>query len=64
MSENVDMSQNDPGALKHDGSHDRIEGPLPEFDKFDRYTGYDYYRCRRCGAEAMRRLDLEGCCEP
>ena len=58
----ADMSQNDSGAYKYDGSYDRIEGPIRELNKFDEFTGYDYYRCRNCGAEAMRRLDLEGCC--
>lgn len=33
-----------------------------EFDQYDRYTGYDYFRCTRCGAERMRRSLLEGCC--
>ncbi|RAW44070.1 hypothetical protein DQW50_16225 [Halorubrum sp. 48-1-W] len=41
----------------------RIAGPLPEYNRFDEYTGADYYRCRRCGAEALRRIDLEACCE-
>lgn len=37
----------------------RIEGPIPEFDKYHEYTGYDYYRCCACGAEAIRRRELE-----
>lgn len=45
-----------------DDSRDRIEGPIPEFDKYGDYTGYTYVRCRDCGAEAMRRRDLDECC--
>lgn len=41
---------------------DRIAGPLAEFDKHGRPTGAEYYRCRACGAEAMRRQDLSECC--
>jgi len=41
----------------------RIAGPIPEYDQYDRPTGYDYFRCTVCGREAMRRVDLEGCCE-
>jgi len=48
---------------KHPVSERRIAGPLMEFDRFDQYTGYDYFRCTRCGAESLRRIDLEGCCE-
>lgn len=55
------MATNAPEA--HKSPRDRIDGPIPEFDKFDRYTGCDYYRCRNCGREAMRRVDLEGCCD-
>jgi len=57
----TDMATNAPEA--HKSPRDRIEGPIPEFDKFDRHTGHHYYRCRDCGREAMRRVDLEGCCE-
>ena len=42
---------------------DRIDGPIPEFDKYGRYTGYDYFRCTHCGAEAMRTAYLQECCE-
>jgi len=45
----------------HDGR--RITGPLPEYNKFDEYTGVTYYRCRRCEAEALERDHLSGCCE-
>jgi len=41
----------------------RLEGPLPEFNKYGNYTGEDYWRCGDCGAEAMRRKDLDDCCE-
>ena len=40
----------------------RLVGPLQEVDKHGRSTGASYYRCRACGAEAMRRRDLESCC--
>jgi hypothetical protein len=56
-----DMATNAPEA--HKSPRDRIDGPIPEFDAWDRYTGYDYFRCRNCGREAMRRVDLEGCCD-
>lgn len=45
-----------------DEDDDRLEGPLPEFNKYGNYTGEDYYRCGDCGAEAMRRTDLGDCC--
>jgi hypothetical protein len=41
----------------------RIRGPIPEFDAYGEWTGKEYYRCRACGAEAMRKRDLEDCCE-
>ena len=37
---------------------ERIEGPIPEMDKYGTYTGHDYFRCRSCGREAMHRHDL------
>ena len=40
----------------------RVDGPLQEVDKHGRPTGAVYYRCTVCGAEAMRRQDLEDCC--
>ena len=40
----------------------RIEGPFREFDKYDRATGLQYFRCRECGVESIRKEDLEGCC--
>lgn len=43
--------------------HARITGPHPEFDKYGQYTGSDYWRCTGCGAEAIRRSDLDKCCE-
>jgi hypothetical protein len=57
------MSTKDAGAEEPSATDGRrIDGPIPELDKFDRYTGYDYYRCTNCGREAMRAGDLEGCC--
>jgi len=41
----------------------RITGPHPEFDKYGNYTGSDFWRCSGCGAEAIRRSDLDYCCE-
>ena len=41
----------------------RIEGPIPEYNQYSEYTGTTYYRCRDCGAESLRRIDLEGCCD-
>jgi len=53
-------------ALSENESSDttdaQIRGPIPEFDKYDRYTVADYYRCAGCGLEAMRRRDLAGGC--
>ena len=55
----------DGGTIATDDRSDttsRIRGPVPEFDANGRLTGGEYYRCRRCGTEAMRRRDLECCC--
>lgn len=41
----------------------RIDGPIPEQDKFDRRTGYSYYECTACGRQAMRPSDLDDCCQ-
>lgn len=41
---------------------DRIDGPIPEFDRHGNATGATYYRCTSCGSEAMRAGDLEACC--
>jgi hypothetical protein len=30
-----------------------IEGPIAEFDEYDRPTGYGFFRCTGCGVEAM-----------
>jgi hypothetical protein len=46
-----------------DAGGERIEGPFPEFNKYGNYTGAEYYRCGRCGTEAMREKDLSDCCE-
>lgn len=39
-------------------THD-VGGPFPEFDRYGRFTGARYFRCRNCGREAIRRRDLE-----
>jgi len=57
------MSSLDASRDKHPGADRRIAGPIPEFDRFDQYTGHDYFRCTLCGAESLRRIDLEGCCD-
>jgi hypothetical protein len=46
------------GTTAESDDEPTIEGPIPEFDKYDDYTGYDYFRCTGCGVEAMRRRDL------
>jgi len=56
------MSANDTDRDKHPVPERRIAGPLMEFDQYDQYTGYDYFRCRSCGRESLRRIDLEDCC--
>jgi hypothetical protein len=40
----------------------RIDGPIQELNRFGQPTDHDYYRCRACGREAMRRRDLADCC--
>lgn len=57
------MQSNEPNRVKRPVDERRIEGPIPEYDKYDRYTGHDYFRCRVCGAESLRLLDLEDCCD-
>ena len=57
------MSSLDASRDKHPGAERRIAGPIHEFDRFDRPTGTTYYRCTRCGAEALERHHLAGCCE-
>ena len=42
--------------------HDRIEGPIPEFDADGTATGAHYFKCLHCGREAMRKRDLKTCC--
>jgi hypothetical protein len=39
---------------------EHVEGPYWERDPYGGYTGATYYRCRRCGVEALRRTDLAG----
>jgi hypothetical protein len=39
-------------------SHEFV-GPFPELDRYGRYTGSRYFRCRHCGREAVRRKDLD-----
>jgi len=57
------MSTDTPTRDKHPHSDRRIEGPIPEYNRFSEYTGTTYYRCRDCGAESLRRIDLHGCCD-
>ncbi len=46
------------GTTAESAAEPRIEGPIPEFNKYGDYTGYDFFRCTGCGVEAMRRRDL------
>ena len=57
------MSINVRDRDKHPVSDRRIDGPIPEYNQFSEFTGTTYFRCRDCGAEALRRIDLQGCCE-
>ena len=57
------MSLNVRDRDKHPVSDRRIDGPIPEYNQFSEFTGTTYFRCRDCGAEALRRIDLQGCCE-
>ena len=57
------MSLNVRDRDKHPVSDRRIDGPIPEYNQFSEFTGTTYFRCRRCDAEALRRIDLAGCCD-
>jgi hypothetical protein len=35
-----------------------VDGPFWERDPYGGYTGVSYYRCRRCGTEALHRKEL------
>jgi len=57
------MSEHAPRGDKSSRSTERrIAGPIPEYNRFDEWTGTTYYRCTACGAEALDRDDLAGCC--
>lgn len=51
------------GSESNVAAGDRIRGPIMEFDANGNPTGAEYYRCRDCGTEAMRKRDLTGCCD-
>ena len=57
------MSNYDSVGHKDPTHERRIEGPIPEHNRFGEFTGVTYFRCRRCGAEALGRIYLQGCCE-
>jgi len=57
------MSQDVPRGHKSPRTTRRIDGPIPEYNRHGDYTGVTYYRCTACGAESLRRIDLEGCCD-
>jgi hypothetical protein len=57
------MSDHAPRGEKAPRTERRIAGPIREYNRYDQYTGYTYYRCRECEAEALRREDLRGCCD-
>jgi len=64
VSEATDMSVSERRPQKDEGTDGRrIAGPIPEYNRFDEYTGTTYFRCRNCGAESLRRVDLYGCCD-
>lgn len=56
------MSTIAPDRDKDPVTRRRIEGPIPEYNRFGEYTGVTYFRCRECGAEALEREHLQGCC--
>lgn len=56
MSSNATPDLQDSGTTETDAP---IDGPIPELDHHGRPTGARYYRCRRCGREAMRERDLQ-----
>ncbi|WPH59260.1 hypothetical protein AFNJKBDN_CDS0043 [Halorubrum virus V_ICIS4] len=56
------MSRYEPSGEKAPRTERRIAGPIPEYNRWDEYTGTTYYRCKRCGAESLRKVDLAGCC--
>ena len=56
------MSTHTPERDKHTLTDRRIEGPLPEYNRFDEFTGVTYFRCRSCAAEALEREHLIDCC--
>lgn len=57
------MTTNESRPQKDRAHERRIAGPIPEYNQYDEYTGTTYYRCRVCEAEALRRIDLQGCCD-
>jgi len=59
----LDMSLNARDPDKCRVTDGRIVGPIAEYDRYDRLTGATYYRCNDCGAEALARSHLAGCCE-
>lgn len=48
----------DGGRKPRPSPRGRVEGPFWERDPYGSYTGVTYYRCRACGIEALRRVDL------
>jgi len=61
------MSTQDTSPLESEGTDrgtdTRLRGPIPEYNRFGEYTGVTYWRCTDCGAEALNRVDLYGCCD-
>ena len=56
------MTTDEPARDKSSGTERRIAGPLPEYNRFDEYTGVTYFRCSVCQAEALEREHLTDCC--
>jgi len=57
------MSTTTPTGQESAGTTaDRVEGPIPEIDRYGEPTGYSYFACTLCGREAMYKSDLDACC--
>lgn len=41
----------------------RLDGPIPEFDKYGDHTGHHFWRCTGCDVEAMRQRDVRAECD-
>lgn len=55
------MSTETPRGQNSIGTDDRIAGPFTGYDRYGR-PDHQYFECERCGAQAVRKRDLYGCC--